>query len=101
MAKKKDPANPPADPSSPPAATGAATATVGRPANLPTRCRIVEYTTEEGETIPAIVTQVRDDELHLAVFDPLFGAGLKCISLEKDGRDAAGEPRTWNWPARQ
>lgn len=75
--------------------------TPARPAQLPTRCRMVEYTTDEGDTVAAVVAAVKGPELHLGVFDPLFGYGLKCLDIAKDARDSAGEPRTWNWPARQ
>jgi hypothetical protein len=105
MAKKTadatDTIEPTATDAPPPATPPVPTKDAARPANLPTRCRMVEYTDEDGDTVAAVVAQVKGNELHLGVFHPLFGYGLKCLDAAADHRDKGGEPRTWNWPARQ
>ncbi len=70
-------------------------------ASLPTRCRIVEFTSAEqdAETYPAIVTAVHGDTLHLIIFDAVFGPMTKCASLTNNEQVAA-QVGTWAWPER-
>jgi hypothetical protein len=64
----------------------------------PTRGRIVEFTANEqdAETYPAIVTKVDGDNLHLCVFDAVFGPRNYLVHADNPEGGAGG----WNWPAR-
>ena len=111
MAKKNQeetkPANPvdPTDgapndgPSQPPAPPVA-------PVLLPTRCRIIEVTEDDGLVSPAIVNQVTKLEdgtttLNVMVFNPIMGSGNACIAdAAAKYRAQPGEAGTWNWPPR-
>ena len=98
------------DPTSAPP-TGNGTGTIGAPppaTNIappaiprPTRCRIVEFTDGDGDTMPAIVTRVEDNTMNVNGFHPVLGAGNHFINdIDALARTSPGEPGTWNWPAR-
>lgn len=64
--------------------------------NAPTPGRIVNYTNEEGDSYPAMVSAVDGGKLHLTVFDAVMGPRLNCVDVATYGDDRGA----WRWPAR-
>jgi hypothetical protein len=62
----------------------------------PTPGRIVNYTNEEGDSYPAMVSAVDGGKLHLTVFDAVMGPRLNCVDVATYGDDRGA----WRWPAR-
>lgn len=91
---------------------------------IPTRCRVIEFTDpHDGMICPAIVTQVQHPEpmadvadaaagdpidaevqpitMNIIAFHPVMGPGNQFVQdVEGAARAEAGEAGTWNWPAR-
>lgn len=74
---------------------------------MPTRCRIIEFTDDHGDTAAAMVTEVKTHEdgrtsLQLAAFHPVMGVGNACVfdAVKSYRHKPTGEPGTWNWPPR-
>ncbi|MHB1418474.1 MAG: hypothetical protein ACYCX4_02640 [Bacillota bacterium] len=62
----------------------------------PTVGRIVHFKTEEGETLPAIISKVEDDVVYLRVFTNDPGRPAPLFEGVKQGKKKG----QWDWPPR-
>jgi hypothetical protein len=68
-----------------------------KPIATPTPGRIVQFTNEDGDSYPAIVSAVDiPDTVHLTVFDAVMGPRLYAVALNSYG----AERNQWRWPER-